>query len=117
VTEDARSRVLDAGFALYALDPSGRSFLAPGGARVLSLEEAVAELDGQTSETESGPALSGCPTSAAALSEAQVDQYLAALRRDPREEFAGLLIERLKPVIRAEVRSALGAKMKARPRG
>jgi hypothetical protein len=40
----AKGRVVQAGYLPWAMDPSGRRFVAPDGFRILTLEQAVAEL-------------------------------------------------------------------------
>jgi hypothetical protein len=39
-----KGRVVQAGYLPWAMDPSGRRFVAPDGFRILTLEQAVAEL-------------------------------------------------------------------------
>jgi hypothetical protein len=41
----AKGRVVQAGYLPWAMDPSGRGLVAPDGFRILTVEQAVAELE------------------------------------------------------------------------
>jgi hypothetical protein len=43
--QSAKGRVVQAGYLPWAMDPSGRGPVAPDGFRILTVEQAVAELE------------------------------------------------------------------------
>jgi hypothetical protein len=108
-TESPESRLYAAGFTRQL-----EFWLSPDGRRVLNLGDAIAGLD--SGEIQPGGPTIALPTSAAALPDALVERMFPKPSPEPpawllaqAEVIAQATVEKMKPLIRREVRAALRA--------
>ena len=107
-----QSRLLDAGFTRQL-----ERWVTPDGKRVLNMDDAVAALD--SGEIKPGWSAAFPDSGIRALPDELVDRMLRPPPPAPPpwlEQLAELVAEKLKPIVRAEVRAALKADARRRAR-